>query len=56
LAESKCNSERLYDFLGGINSTVRRYIIPGGRHMDFYDREAYVNRSVGEISRFLGQI
>jgi fermentation-respiration switch protein FrsA (DUF1100 family) len=56
LAESRWHSERLYNILGGNNSTVRRFVLPGGRHMDFYDRDAYVNPSVKTIARFMSQI
>ncbi|KAH9206152.1 X-Pro dipeptidyl-peptidase protein [Leptodontidium sp. 2 PMI_412] len=50
------SSERLYNILEPNNLGVRQYVIPGGRHMDFYDREPYVNLSVLEIAQFLRQI
>jgi fermentation-respiration switch protein FrsA (DUF1100 family) len=56
LAESRWHSERLYNILGGNSSTVRRLVLPGGRHMDLYDRDSYVTPSVKAIARFMSQI
>jgi fermentation-respiration switch protein FrsA (DUF1100 family) len=56
LAGSKWQSERLYNILEGNNTAVRRRVIPGGRHMDFYDNDAYVNPAIQEISEFLRQL
>lgn len=56
LAESKWHSERLYNKLKGKNTEVSQYVIPGGRHMDFYDRPAYVDPSVKQIADFFRQV
>ncbi|KAF7520166.1 hypothetical protein PCG10_009348 [Penicillium crustosum] len=56
LAESKWHSERLYNKLKGKNAEVSQYVIPGGRHMDFYDRPAYVDPSVKQIADFFRQV
>ncbi|KAJ5186620.1 hypothetical protein N7449_011384 [Penicillium cf. viridicatum] len=56
LAESKWHSERLYNKLKGKNTEVSQYVIPGGRHMDFYDHPAYVDPSVKQIADFFRQV
>ncbi|KAG4441170.1 hypothetical protein IFR05_003341 [Cadophora sp. M221] len=65
LAESAWHSERLYRILSSNTSSaaaydpstsVQRFVIPGGRHMDFYDREPYVGPTITRISEFLEPI
>ncbi|KAL2813044.1 X-Pro dipeptidyl-peptidase protein [Aspergillus cavernicola] len=56
LAESKWHSERFYNKMQGNNTKVSQYVIPGGRHMDFYDRPTYVDPSVQRIADFFRQV
>ncbi|OAL53612.1 alpha/beta-hydrolase [Pyrenochaeta sp. DS3sAY3a] len=55
LAESKWHSDRIYGKLNGTNPGVQMITVPNGRHMDFYDRDEYVNPAVASIARFLNE-
>jgi fermentation-respiration switch protein FrsA (DUF1100 family) len=52
LAESKWHSERLFNKINATNPDVHQLVVPGGRHMDFYDVEPYVSRAVEGIATF----
>ncbi|KAF2823887.1 alpha/beta-hydrolase [Ophiobolus disseminans] len=50
-ADSRWHSEKLAEILDD-RDNVRKVIVPGGRHMDFYDIEEYVGPAVQQITDF----
>lgn len=55
-AESRWHSEKLASLLEGNNDGVEKVIVPGGRHMDFYDIEEFVGPTVQRINTFFSQV
>lgn len=51
-ADSKWHTDAIYDIVQTTNTNATKIIVPGGRHMDFYDREEYVSVAVKEVSGF----
>lgn len=55
-ADSRWHSEKLYEILRGKNSAVEKVVVPGGRHMDFYDKESYINPVIEKTSALFNSI
>lgn len=49
-AGSLWHTEKLDKLIGG---ATKKVIVPGGTHMDFYDKEPFVNPAVKEIAEFM---
>lgn len=52
-ADSKWNTDIIYDIVKDTNPDAKKIIVPGGRHMDFYDREEYVAPTITNVTEFL---
>ncbi|KIW94460.1 uncharacterized protein Z519_04436 [Cladophialophora bantiana CBS 173.52] len=48
-AESRWHSEKIYKILEGKNNNVKKVVVPDGRHMDFYDKDDFVNPAIADI-------
>ncbi|KIX97866.1 uncharacterized protein Z520_06644 [Fonsecaea multimorphosa CBS 102226] len=51
-AESRWHSEKIYKILDGKNDNVKKVVVPNGRHMDFYDKDDFVNPAIDNIVDF----
>ncbi|KNG52752.1 X-Pro dipeptidyl-peptidase protein [Stemphylium lycopersici] len=52
-ADSRWQTDKVYERIQNTNPNVTRLLVPGGRHMDFYDREEYVGPALANITEFL---
>lgn len=48
-AESRWHSEKIYKILDGKNKALTKVVVPNARHMDFYDKEDYINPAIEKI-------
>ncbi|KAK7413924.1 hypothetical protein QQX98_007191 [Neonectria punicea] len=51
-ADSRWQSDKIYDKIKDTNANATKILVPGGRHMDFYDREQYVGPALDNITEF----
>lgn len=51
-ADSRWQTDKIYDKVKDTNANATKVIVPGGRHMDFYDREQYLGPALANISAF----
>jgi fermentation-respiration switch protein FrsA (DUF1100 family) len=51
-ADSKWHTDSIYDIVKDKNTNASKIIVPGGRHMDFYDQEEYVTPAVKNVTEF----
>ncbi|EXJ53770.1 uncharacterized protein A1O5_13019 [Cladophialophora psammophila CBS 110553] len=51
-AESRWHSEKIYKILDGKNNNVKKVVVPDGRHMDFYDKNDFVNPAIADMVDF----
>lgn len=54
-AESRWHSEKIWSIVEGKNKASEMVVVPNGRHMDFYDREEYINPAIEKIVRLFSQ-
>ncbi|GJC91445.1 X-Pro dipeptidyl-peptidase protein [Colletotrichum higginsianum] len=54
-ADSRWQTDKIHDKINGTNANVTRILVPGGRHMDFYDREPYVGPALNNITAFFNK-
>ncbi|KAF2157009.1 X-Pro dipeptidyl-peptidase protein [Myriangium duriaei CBS 260.36] len=54
-AESRWHSEKLYDLLKDKNKHCKKVLVPGGRHMDFYDNDKFISPAIQDIVTFFKQ-
>ncbi|KAK6206845.1 hypothetical protein QIS74_13333 [Colletotrichum tabaci] len=54
-ADSRWQTDKIHDKINGTNASVTRILVPGGRHMDFYDREPYVGPALDNITAFFNK-
>ncbi|KAH6625105.1 Alpha/Beta hydrolase protein [Boeremia exigua] len=52
-ADSRWQTDKVFERIQNTNSNATRLLVPGGRHMDFYDREEYVGPTLSNITAFL---
>ncbi|KAH7230167.1 uncharacterized protein BKA55DRAFT_696700 [Fusarium redolens] len=52
-AESRWHSEKIYKILDGKNKALKKVVVPNARHMDFYDKEDYINPAIEKIVNHL---
>jgi fermentation-respiration switch protein FrsA (DUF1100 family) len=46
---NKWHADRLFKLLSGKNKGLKRVVWPNAYHIDFYDKEEYVNPTIEEI-------
>ncbi|KAH7353744.1 Alpha/Beta hydrolase protein [Plectosphaerella cucumerina] len=51
-ADSRWQTDKIYDIVKDNNPNATKILVPGGRHMDFYDREPYVAPALANITAF----
>ncbi|RGP70203.1 x-pro dipeptidyl-peptidase [Fusarium sporotrichioides] len=51
-ADSRWQTDKIYDIIKHSNPNATKILVPGGRHMDFYDREQYVGPALANITAF----
>ncbi|OAL55146.1 alpha/beta-hydrolase [Pyrenochaeta sp. DS3sAY3a] len=52
-ADSRWQTDKVFERIQTTNPDATRLLVPGGRHMDFYDREEYVGPALSNITEFL---
>ncbi|KAM0328775.1 hypothetical protein ACHAQA_005189 [Verticillium albo-atrum] len=51
-ADSRWQTDKIHDKIKDTNPNATKILVPGGRHMDFYDREQYVGPTLANITSF----
>ncbi|KAF7554614.1 hypothetical protein G7Z17_g2764 [Cylindrodendrum hubeiense] len=51
-ADSRWQTDIIHDKIKDANPNAQKILVPGGRHMDFYDREQYVVPALANITDF----
>ncbi|KAH7371181.1 Alpha/Beta hydrolase protein [Pyrenochaeta sp. MPI-SDFR-AT-0127] len=51
-ADSRWQTDKIYNKIESNNPNATKILVPGGRHMDFYDREQYVGPALATITEF----
>ncbi|WQF78722.1 Putative dienelactone hydrolase, alpha/Beta hydrolase [Colletotrichum destructivum] len=54
-ADSRWQTDKIHDKIKGTNANATKILVPGGRHMDFYDREPYVGPALDNITAFFNK-
>ena len=55
-AESRWHSEKINKMLEGRTKNVKKVVVPDGTHMDFYDKQEYIELAIAEITEFFKQV
>ncbi|WYZ35821.1 hypothetical protein EsH8_X_000468 [Colletotrichum jinshuiense] len=51
-ADSRWQTDKIHDKIKNTNANATKILVPGGRHMDFYDREPYLGPALANITSF----
>lgn len=51
-ADSRWQTDKIHDKIKDSNANAVKILVPGGRHMDFYDREPYLGPALENITSF----
>jgi hypothetical protein len=51
-ADSRWQTDKIHDKIKHTNPNATKILVPGGRYMDFYDRQQYVGPALTNITTF----